>query len=338
MRSFGLRSPLAPRSVSRFVSLVAVLWNSFALAAVAALMAGGCLALPARGAIVVAAAGTSAAGNPVAFRATLTILADELAIDLENVSPVATREPADLLASFYFDISRDGKRPRLDARSAGGQVVEVLRNAPDRPVIYTPPDAAGGKGTVVSGLGESDLLATKRGDLTWQFRQFDPAYEPLAGFGLGTVGNSDLSPANFDPKIVDGNDFAIFRGGDLEPKGNLAGRLLARELVRFRFGLPDGWTEADVGHRFTFGLGTSPDSVIVVVVSEPKSWQTALFGGMALAGYGVSRRGSQAARRAGQAAAAGSGSGSGPPAASASSSAATGLTCRPISRDTKTAM
>jgi hypothetical protein len=337
MRSCSLWPALAARFVSRFVSLVAILWNSFALAAVAALVAGGCLALPARGAIVVEAAGTSAAGNPVAFRATLTILADELAIDLENVSPVATREPADLLASFYFDISRDDKRPRLDARSAGGQVVEVLRNAPDRPVIYTPPTKAGGEGFCEPGFGTSDLLATKRGDLTWQFRQFDPAYEPLAGFGLGTVGNSDLSPANFDPKIVDGNDFAIYRGDDLDPRGNLPGRLLARELVRFRFGLPHGWTEADIGHRFTFGLGTGPDSVIVVHVPEPPAWQAALLGGVALAGCGAIRRQSQAARRAGQAGSADSGSGSGPPAASASSSAA-GLTCKPISRDTNTAM
>jgi hypothetical protein len=335
MRSSGPRPPLAAH--------FGVFWNSLALAAVAALVAAGCLALPARGAVVVEAAGTSAAGNPVAFRATLLVLADELAIDLENISPVATREPADLLASFYFDIERGGERPDLEYRSAGGQVVEIVRDAADEPVIYTPPEKAGGKGIVEPGLGTSDLLATKRGDLTWQFRQFDPAYEPLAGFGLGTVGNSDLAPSSFDPKIVDGNDFAIFRGGDLEPKGNLPGRLLARELVRFRFGLPGGWTEADLGQRFTFGLGTSPDSVIVVTVNEPVTWKTTLLGLTGLAGCVAARRRSQAARRGGQAgsagcAHAGSGSGSGPPAASASSSAAAGLTCSPISRDTKTAM
>lgn len=264
--------------------------GSFAAAAAAALMAFGCLALPARGAVVVDAAGTSAAGNPVAFRATLAILGDELAVDLENISPVPTSEPADLLASFYFDIERGGFRPALEYRSAGGQVFEVRSKGPDVPVVYTPPATAGGTGTVTPGLGISDLMATKRGDLTWQFRQLDPTYEPLAGFGLGTVGNSELKPANFDPQVVGQNEFAIFRGDDLEPKGNLPGRFLARELVRFRFGLVGDWTEADIGERFTFGLGTSPSSVIVVQVSEPASWTSAMFGATGIAGLVTARR------------------------------------------------
>jgi hypothetical protein len=311
-----MRSLTLPRA---FAAPVSTLANSLAAAVAAALLTAGCLALPARGAVVVEAAGTSAAGNPVAFRATLVVLDDELAVDLENISPVATREPADLLTSFYFDIARGGERPDLEYRSAGGQVVEIVRHAADEPVIYTPPEKAGGKGTVEPGLGTSDLMATKRGDLTWQFRQFDPAYEPLAGFGLGTVGNSDLAPANFDPKIVDGNDFAIFRGADLEPKGNLPGRLLARELVRFRFGLIGGWTEADLGQRFTFGLGGDPDSVLVVTVNEPLTWETTLLGATGLAGCIAARRRSQAARRGGHAGSAGcgyagsAGCGSGPP-------------------------
>jgi hypothetical protein len=271
-------------------SLFGATGGSFAAAAVAALMAVGCLALPARGAVVVDAAGTSAAGNPVAFRATLAILGDELAVDLENLSPVPTREPADLLTSFYFDIERGGFRPALEYRSAGGQVYEVRSKAPDMPVIYTPPASAGGTGTVTPGLGTSDLLATKEGDLTWQFRQLDPTFEPLAGFGLGTVGNSELKPANFNPKVVGQNEFAIYRGDDLEPKGNLPGRLLARELVRFRFGLVGDWTESDIGERFTFGLGTSPDSVIVVQVSEPASWTATMLGATGIAGLVTARR------------------------------------------------
>jgi hypothetical protein len=298
--------------------------KSLAAAVAAAACAAGCLALPVQGAIVVEAAGTSAAGNPVAFRATLAITGDELSIDLENISPVITRAPADVLSSFYFDIVRGGLRPTtLAYASAAGQVVEVRSKGPDQPVIYTPPVTAGGKGTVVSGLGLSDLMATKRGDFTWQFRQFDPAYEPLAGFGLGTVGNSDLKPSNFDPKIVDQNDFTIFRGADLEPTGNLPGRLLVQDRARFTFCGAKGWSEADIAPRFTFGLGTSPDSTIMVV-SEPVSGAAALLAVPGLAGWLAARR-RQAARRAGQA-------------GLAASSRSGRLACRPISRDTNTAM
>lgn len=304
----------APRPA--FPARVYVLKSSLTWAAAAALLVVGCLALPARGAILVEATGTSAAGNPVAFRATLAITGDELAIDLENISPQPTSEPADVLASFYFDIVRDGIRPTLDYRSAVGQVVEVRKNAADQPVIYTPPPTAGGKGSVTPGLGLSDLMATKRGDFTWQFRQFDPSYEPLAGFGLGTVGNSTLAPANFDPKVVDGGDFAIYRGDDIEPRGNLPGTSLARELVRFRFGVGEGWSEADIVDRFTFGLGTSPDSVIVVSVPEPAAVAASLLAVTGVVGCGAARRRRQAARRMDQAGrASASGTGSGPPAA-----------------------
>lgn len=311
--------------------------QSLAAAVAAAVVAAGCLALPAAGGVVFEAAGTSAAGNPVAFRATLAINGDELTLDLENISPVDTSEPADVLASFYFDIAQDGKRPPLGVRSAAGQVYRVLKDKADEPVIYTPPTVAGGKGTVTAGLGGSDLMATKRGDLTWQFRQLDPTYEPLAGFGLGTVGNSDLKPANFDPQIVGTGDFAIARGRDIEPKGNLPGRFLAQELVRFTFGGVEGWSAADIVPRATFGLGTGPDSVICV--SEPAAVPAAVVAAAGLATLGVRGRRPQAARRAGQACggpAAGRSSGGAP--ASSAAAGSVPLVCRPISRDTNTAM
>lgn len=313
--------------------------KSLAAAVAAAVLTVGCLALPAAGGVVFEAAGSSAAGNPVAFRATLTVTGDELTIDLENISPVATSEPADVLASFYFDIAQDGKRPPLGLRSAAGQVYRVLKDKADEPVIYTPPTVAGGKGSVAEGLGTSDLVATKRGDLTWQFRQLDPTYEPLAGFGLGTVGNSNLKPANFDPQIVGTGDFAIYRGSDIDPKGNLPGRFLARELVRFTFGGVDGWQEADIGHRATFGLGTGPDSVLVVHVGEPAALPAAVAAAAGLATLMTRGRRPQAARRADQA---GGGSASShsfgaerPPSAEPGSAT---LVCRPISRETNTAM
>lgn len=318
---------------------IPALARSLAAAAAAALVAACCLALPARGAVVVEAAGISEAGNPVAVRATLAISGGELAIDLENVSPLPSSEPADLLTSFYFDIERGGARPALDYRSAGGQVYEVRRKEADKPVVYTPPATAGGSGSFKPGLGTSDLMATKPGDLTWQFRRLDPAFDPLAGFGLGTVGNSGFDPSNFDPKVVGQNEFGIYAGVDIEPKGNLPGRMLARELVRFRFGLVGDWTEADIGHRFTFGLGTGPDSAIVVSVGEPVSGPAALLGATGLAAIVVARRRRQAARRAGQAgSASATRSGPSPDCGSAASASSGPLTCRPISRDTNTAM
>jgi len=269
--------------------------RSLAAAAITAVLAAGCLAVTASGGVIIDAEGTSAAGNPVAFRATLSFAADELFLDLENLSPVATSEPADVLASFYFDVARDEARPPLAYRSAAAQVYEVRRNAVDRAIVYQPPAVAGGTPTILQGFGPSDLVATKRGDLTWQFRALDPASQPLAGFGLGTVGNSTLSPSGFDPKIVDQSDFAIYRGADIDPLGNLAGRYLSREAVRFSFTGARGWSEADIAHRFSFGLGTSPDSLIVVSVGEPAG-----AGGAALLGTGVmgivaARRGRRAA-------------------------------------------
>ena len=313
--------------------------HSLAAAAITAVLAAACLAVSASGGVIIDAAGTSAAGHPVAFRATLSFAGDELFLDLENLSPVATSEPADVLASFYFDVVRDEARPPLVLRSAGGQVYRVLRDKPDEPVIYTPPKEAGGKGTVAEGLGCSDLLATKRGDLTWMLRQLDPKQGPFPGFGLGTVGNSDLKPANFDTQIVGTDDFAIFRGDDLEPRGNLAGRFLTRELVRFTFGGARGWSEADLGPRVTFGLGASPDSVLVVSVVEP-----AAFPAAALAVAGVLRRigrgRRQAARRTGAAGSVVSRAGAESPSAVSPSSASwpAGLACRPINRETNTAM
>lgn len=308
--------------------------QSLAAAVAAAVIAAGCLALPAAGGVVFEATGTSAAGNPVAVRATLAITGDELTLDLENISPVDTSEPADVLASFYFDIARDGKRPALGFRSAFGQVVRVLKGAADEPVIYTPPAMAGGKGSVTEGLGCSDLMATKRGDLTWQFRQLDPAFEPLAGFGLGTVGNANLKPANFDPQIVGTGDFAIYRGRDIEPKGNLPGRFLAQSLVRFTFGGVADWSEADVVPRATFGLGTGPDSVICV--SEPAATPAVFVAAAGLAVFGGRGRRPQAARRVGQASTPPAVATS--PASSAALSRPAGLACRPISRETNTAM
>lgn len=250
----------------------ASLSRSFLVAAATSLLAVAATVScgpPARGAVVVDAAGVSAAGHPVAFRATLAILGDVLTIDLENVSPVATTDPADVLTSFAFDMTRSGARPALALRQAAGQVYRVRNNKPDEPLIYTPPATAGGTGTFTSGFGPSDLVATKAGDLTWQFRRLDPTFDPLAGFSLGTVANLGLDPNSYTEPVVGPIDFGIYAGADAPIRPGLNAAPLVREHARFTLTGVACWKEADIGDRFTFGLGTKPDSLIVVTVSEP---------------------------------------------------------------------
>lgn len=224
---------------------------------------------PAGAAVVFSAAGTSPAGSAVSFTAGFEFAGDVLTVTLENTSPEPTRFTADVLGSLYFDIVRAGARPPLVYRSAFGQVVRVRAKADDEPVVYTPPAKAGGDGTVTPGLGPSDLVATKKNDFTWQFRSLDPRLPPLVGFGIGTVGNSALSPNNFQAQIVDQADFTLVTDGELEPLGNLADRLVVRERATFTFSGAEGWGEKDLAGPVTFGLGTTPDGTLVAHVPEP---------------------------------------------------------------------
>ena len=210
------------------------------------------IALPVRGEVLfsVPVSGTSAAGNPVAFLATLTTSGSTLTVELSNTSLFPTTAPSDVLSSFYFDVSQDGVRPALGFVAASGLVYEVRRNAAD---VFVPGLLPG---------GATDLRATTTGAGTWQFRQMNPALTPLLGFGIGTVGNSALSPNNFDPKIVDQADYAIYSTGtgtDINPVGNLAGRRLVRGTASFTFSGLDPTRPVVVQDRFVFGLGTTPD-------------------------------------------------------------------------------
>ncbi|MFM8291252.1 MAG: XDD4 family exosortase-dependent surface protein [Planctomycetia bacterium] len=221
------------------------------------------VALPARGEIVlsssslpVSVSGTSAAGNPVSFLATFTTSGSTLFLDLVNDSPTPTSAPADVLASFYFDVFQNGNRASLQYAAASGQVYQVRSGTTD---LYVPGSLAG---------GATDLRALTLGAGTWQFRQMDALLAPQLGFGIGTVGNSLFGNNGFDPKIVNQADYALYSTGtgtDIEPTGNLVDKLLVRGTASFAFtGLnPD--LPVVLEDKFVFGLGTSPASTITAM-------------------------------------------------------------------------
>jgi len=102
-------------------------------------------------------------------------------------------------------------------------------------------------------------MAVVAGDDTWQFRNMDDALAPFLGFGIGTVGNSNLSPNSFMGNIVDGRDYSIHHG-DVS-SSNLNGELLVLDHAQFVFSGVSGCTEADIHSVSAFGLGTAPDSL-----------------------------------------------------------------------------
>lgn len=234
------------------------------------------LCLPVHGATMlsVPVSGTSAAGNPVSFLATLSASGSTLTLVLANVSQTPTTATDDVLSSFYFDVFQDGVRPTLAYASGAGQVYQVRRNGDD---LYSPgglPD------------GATDLRAFAAGDGTWQFRSWNTSsppgplnvsLSPKLGFGIGTVGNSAFDPNGFFPQFVDQADYTLYSTGTftgIDPVGNLANRLLVKGTATFTFTGLDPLRPVVFGEPFVFGLGTTPDSVIVFT---PEPIATALL-------------------------------------------------------------
>jgi hypothetical protein len=268
--------------------LLSTIASALAVAAVA------CAPRPAAGGTIIIASGTSRLGHPVQFQADLTITGNDLQIVLENLSPKDTTDADDVLTSFYFDIWNGTDRPTLTYESASGYVYQVnkgLNN--DTAVYYTPPMPP-----VPATDKESNLLAKNPGDATWQFLEMDPAFAPNLGFGIGTVANNGLSPNGFTPAVVGpaGNDFinfGIYRttDGDIDPNGVLNKKYLVQNRATFHFSGVKGYTQRDIRPNAAFGLGTGPDSI--VVVPEPSAIAIAA-GGIVLA---VWRRGRAGACR-----------------------------------------
>ena len=204
----------------------------------------GLAPLPAGATIVHEVSGVSSAGIDVSFEAHLTIVGDALTIVLINDSPMNSMNPDDLLSSYYFDIVNDlDIRPTLAYASATGDVYLGDQHSTDTM------HAAG-----------ADLRALVAGDHTWQYRAMDAGFAPFLGFGIGTVGNSDLDPNNFHGNIVGGMDYSIYKG-DVST-ANLDGKMLVKETAIFTFSGLAGFTEDDISPLAAFGLGTAPDSLL----------------------------------------------------------------------------
>jgi hypothetical protein len=207
----------------------------------------------------------------VRFSAELTISGDILTIVLTNDSatiPASTLNPNDLLTSFYFDIQGGaGNRPTLTYVSATGDV--YLGDKDNLDSVSTP---------------GADLVADTAGDHTWQFKQglSLPAGSTTLTFGIGTAGNSSLSPNGFNGNIVGGRDYGIY-AGDITTQ-NLDGDLLVKTTATFVFSGVGGFTEDDISDTALFGLGTQPDST--GVVPEPL---LGLLLGLGLLGVGLTR-------------------------------------------------
>lgn len=206
-------------------------------------LAAGLASQNAHGTIVQTWAGLSSAGVSVSFEAHLTISGNNLTVDLYNTSPVASLNPNDILGSYYFDIV-DGSnvRPTLTYVSAIGDVWLGKKNLPD-----------------TLSMAGADLLADSNGDFTWQFKNMDESMAPFLGFGIGTVGNSNVAPNNFSGNIVDGMDYGILKGD--VTTANMDGKLFVKEAATFHFTGVAGFSEADIDLVGAFGMGTAPDSL-----------------------------------------------------------------------------
>jgi len=225
----------------------------------------------------------------IRFKADLTISGNNLTVVLTNdslnhtdgASPSLNKN--DLLSSFYFDIFNGTTRPTLTYTGATGNVCIFLNAAIDNCAVTQEPG---------DGSSESDLRATVANDDGWQFKQsltLVMASAPLT-FGIGTAGNNSLSPNNFMGNVVDGIDYAIYAGtpGTATESGagsSLQGQYLVHNTATFTFTGVSGYTEAHIGEKALFGLGTQPDST--GLVPEPSTG--ALFA-LGLVGLAQRRR------------------------------------------------
>lgn len=218
--------------------------------------------------------GTAAGGQ--AARATFTSgTGGVLKLLLENTSASASRAPEDLLTSVYFNVlsgTTTGTPAPLTYQNATGQVYLTMKNMPDKPASYVPPNTV----TFPNPPQPSNLQAFVANDDTWQFKSGLSlvASSPPLAFGVGTVGNSALSPNNFNGNIVNGFDFGIYVGEvTTQPLDNT---LLVKNSAHFEFAGFGGFNLAQVSPHVVFGFGTNPDCIITV--PEPGTLSLATFG------------------------------------------------------------
>lgn len=206
--------------------------------------------------------GVSITGDAVIFESQLAISGDILTVTLSNFSMTASNSPDDLLSSYYFDIYNSiGQRPELVLMSATGDVYKTDTSSAD--TLQT---------------ANANLKAVAKNDNTWYFSAFNTAANPYLGFGVGTVGNANMTPNNFPGNIVGGIDYSIY-AGDVTTQ-SLSNKLLVLNSITFTFSGATGFTESDVLNSAAFGLGTSPDSTLMFI-PEP-STLAILAGGILL--------------------------------------------------------
>jgi hypothetical protein len=257
-------------------------WPALVLAPALALFTGA----PSHGDVIytgssVVFSGSNGAG--LAARATFTTSGSNvLKLLLENISSSPTMSPAELLTSFYFNVLSGTAAP-LTYQNATGQVYLTKKNQPDKPASYVPPNTV----TFPDPPQPSNLQAFVANDDTWQFKSGLAlvATGPPLAFGVGTVGNSLLTPNNFNGNIVDGFDFGIYKG-DVTTQ-NLDDTLLVRDAAMFEFAGFGGFNLAQVTPHVVFGFGTKPDCIISV--PEP--------GALVIATVGIAACGARQLRR-----------------------------------------
>jgi hypothetical protein len=251
-------------------------------------------------------------------KAEFTSSGNKLYLDLSNLGP-ASRSKADILTSFYFKLldPSGGIAPkdlRLDWVSATGKAFQVLAGEADVAASWAPKSW-----TTNPPTNDSNLIAKALGDQGWQMRSdLLPTSDFEFTFGIGTVGNSGLSPYGFSGAVVNGtrypgpqaglagrlqgSDTMINLGiysdgglGDINPNGGLDRAVLVRRTARFEFSSPDltfgNDPTAFLNGDALFGFGTNPDHVIEL--PEPGTLPMAgtfLSGAVGFAGWKRFRR------------------------------------------------
>lgn len=196
---------------------------------------------------------------------------------------------ADVLSSFYFNLA-DPESPfnrpsDLSLISGSGRAYQVNKNAADTAVSWSP-QTWSTSGTAAT--APSNLVAKVNLDGGWQFKsQIPPQAAPSLGFGIGTVGNSNITDFvptgfGFDGNVVRGNtpgdmiNLGIYSDGttdvlnltDINPNGGLSGSRLIKTEATFMFYTPlfdllavtgESWVQDNV----TWGFGTGPETVFL---------------------------------------------------------------------------
>jgi len=225
-------------------------------AVTAACLLLGLAAVSAHATVIQNVSGLSATRDNVSFKSELTIAGDILTVKLFNISPAASNSPDDLLSSYFFDIKNSlNQRPTLVYQSAIGDVYLADKKNPD-----------------ALQKANANIKAVKKNDDSWEFLTLNPDKYPMLGFGIGTVGNSDLSPNNFHGNITGGMNYSIFTGET--SASSLHNKLFVKSCATFTFSGLRGFTEADIADKAVFGLGTDPDTLLTFTkqpVPEPAS-------------------------------------------------------------------